>query len=176
MVKKLVSAWIAVVLLCSLTACGNSSGSGEENAGSVAAPEAPAEVTENDAQEPDADGPSDAAEPAETDSGDAESTAESDAGETKALVVYFSATGNTKAAAETLAGLLGADLYEIVPEEPYTEADLDYNDRTTRATAEQNDPDARPAMAGEALDIASYEMIYVGYPYMEQGFKRVLCA
>ena len=72
-------------------------------------------------------------------------------------MVYFSATGNTKAAAETLAGLQGADLYEIVPEEPYTEEDLDYNDRTTRTTAEQNDPDARPEMAGEALDIDSYE-------------------
>lgn len=167
MVKKLISACMAVVLLCSLTACGNSSR--EENAGSVTAPEAPAEETENDAQEPDSDGPSDAAEPAET-----ESMAESDAGETKELVVYFSATGNTKAAAETLAGLLGAELYEIVPEEPYTEADLDYNDRTTRATTEQNDPDARPAMAGEALDIAPYEMIYVGYPIWWSDMPRIL--
>lgn len=152
---------MAAILLCSLTACGSSS---EETGEIVTASEAPAEETENGAQDPDADRPSETAEPAETDSGDAESMAASDAGETKALVVYFSATGNTKAAAETLAGLQGADLYEIVPEEPYTEEDLDYNDRTTRATAEQNDPDARPVMAGEVLDIDSYEMIYVGYP------------
>lgn len=171
MMKKSVFACMAAIFLCSLTACGSSS---EETGEIVTAPEAPAEETENGAQDPDADGPSETAEPAETDSGDAESMAASDAGETKALVVYFSATGNTKAAAETLAGLQGADLYEIVPEEPYTEEDLDYNDRTTRATAEQNDPDARPVMAGEALDIDSYEMIYVGYPIWWGDMPRIL--
>lgn len=82
----------------------------------------------------------------------------------KALVAYFSATGNTKAVAETLAGLKGADLYEIVPKQPCTEGDLNYNDRTTRATAEQNDPDARPAISGSITDFEQYEVVYVGYP------------
>ena len=79
-------------------------------------------------------------------------------------MVYFSATGNTKAVAETLAGLMGADIYEIVPEQPYTEEDLNYNDRTSRATAEQNDPDARPAIQGSIPDFEQYEVVYVGYP------------
>ena len=48
--------------------------------------------------------------------------------------------------------MTGADLYEIVPEQPYTDEDLNYNDHSTRATAEQNDQSARPAIAGELPD------------------------
>ena len=58
----------------------------------------------------------------------------------KILVAYFSATGTTKGVAENLAAALNADIYEIVPQEPYTAEDLNYNDRTTRATVEQNTP------------------------------------
>ena len=94
--------------------------------------------------------------------------------EAKALVVYFSATGNTKAVAETLAELLDADLYEIVPEQPYTEEDLNYNDRTTRATAEQNDPNARPAIQGSIADFEQYEVVYVGYPIWWGDMPRIL--
>lgn len=92
----------------------------------------------------------------------------------KALVVYFSATGNTKAVAETLAGLQGADIYEIVPEQPYTDEDLNYNDRTTRATAEQNDPDARPSIQGSITDFEQYEVVYVGYPIWWGDMPRIL--
>ena len=73
-----------------------------------------------------------------------EETSEMEAAEEKALVVYFSATGITRSAAEELAALTGADLYEIVPEHPYTDEDLNYNDHSTRATAEQNDQSALP--------------------------------
>lgn len=92
----------------------------------------------------------------------------------KALVVYFSATGNTKAVAETIAGLLEADIYEIVPEQPYTDDDLNYNDRSTRATAEQNDPDARPAISGSIENLAQYDVIYVGYPIWWGDMPRIL--
>lgn len=92
----------------------------------------------------------------------------------KALVVYFSATGNTKAVAETIAGLQGAELYEIVPEQPYTDEDLNYNDRTTRATTEQNDSDARPAISGDIKDLAEYDVIYVGYPIWWGDMPRIL--
>lgn len=51
-----------------------------------------------------------------------------------------------------------------MPEQPYTDEDLNYNDRTTRATAEQNDPDARPAIQGSITDFEQYEVVYVGYP------------
>ena len=62
----------------------------------------------------------------------------------KALVAYFSATGTTKGVAERLAGAIGADLFEIVPETPYTEADLNWRDKQSRSTLEMNDRASRP--------------------------------
>lgn len=80
------------------------------------------------------------------------------------LVVYFSATGTTKGVAEKIAALEEADLYEIVPAQAYSAEDLDYNDPDSRATMEQNDPAARPEIAGELPDLSQYETIYFGYP------------
>ncbi len=89
-------------------------------------------------------------------------------------MVYFSATGNTKAVAETLAGMQGADLFEIVPEEPYTDADLDYNDRASRSTLEQNDDNARPAISDTIDNIDAYDVIYVGYPIWWADLPRIM--
>ena len=72
----------------------------------------------------------------------------------KTLVVYFSATGTTKAAARNLAKELGADLYEIVPEQPYTAADLDWRDKSSRSTLEMKDKSSRPAIKGRCENIA----------------------
>lgn len=80
------------------------------------------------------------------------------------MVVYFSATGNTKTLAEKIAALSGSDIYEIVPETPYTSADLNYNDSNSRATREQNDASARPAISGRVENIESYDTIFIGYP------------
>ena len=90
------------------------------------------------------------------------------------LVVYFSVTGNTRAVAETLADMRGAQLWEIVPEEPYTAEDIDYGSDGCRANAEQNDDAARPAIAGgvEALD--GYDVIYVGFPIWWGNMPRIL--
>ncbi len=66
--------------------------------------------------------------------------------EQKVLVAYFSATGTTKAAARQLAEVAGADLYEIKPEQPYTDADLDWNDKQSRSSVEMQDKHSRPAM------------------------------
>ena len=82
----------------------------------------------------------------------------------RTLVVYFSATGTTKGVAERLASVTGSDLCEIVPTEPYTAEDLNYNDSSTRATREQNDPSARPAISGTVANMADYDAIYLGYP------------
>ncbi len=68
-----------------------------------------------------------------------------------------------------------ADIYEIVPEQPYTDEDLNYDDGSSRATGEQNNPEACPVISGSMEDIAGYDVIYVGYPNMEQGFESVLC-
>lgn len=81
----------------------------------------------------------------------------------KALVVYFSCTGTTAGVARTVAEAAGADIYEIQAQEPYTSADLNYGDSSSRATREQNDPSVRPAIAGSA-DMSSYDVIYIGYP------------
>ena len=89
-------------------------------------------------------------------------------------MVYFSVTGNTRAVAETLADMRGAQLWEIVPEEPYTAEDIDYGSDGCRANAEQNDDAARPAIAGgvEALD--GYDVIYVGFPIWWGNMPRIL--
>jgi flavodoxin len=82
----------------------------------------------------------------------------------KTLIVYFSATGNTKAAAQTLAKEFNADLYEITPEEPYTAADLNWRDKTSRSTIEMNDKTSRPAIKGHCDNIADYDTVWIGFP------------
>ena len=84
--------------------------------------------------------------------------------DTDVLVAYFSATGNTENIAEQLAGILDADLYEIVPQVPYTSEDLNYSNSDCRANQEQNDPTARPAISGSVENMEDYEVIFLGYP------------
>ncbi|MDE7299770.1 MAG: flavodoxin [Lachnospiraceae bacterium] len=83
---------------------------------------------------------------------------------TRVLVAYFSATNTTKGVAEHIADGLNADLYEIVPEEPYTNADLNYNDNHSRTTIEMNDPDVRPAISGSVENMEQYDIVFIGYP------------
>ena len=82
----------------------------------------------------------------------------------KTLIVYFSATGNTKAAAQKLAKEFNADLFEIVPEQPYTAADLDWRDKTSRSTIEMKDKTSRPAIKGCCEKIADYDVVWIGFP------------
>ena len=92
----------------------------------------------------------------------------------KVLVACFSATGNTRAVAEMLAAHLDADYFEIEPSEPYTAEDLDYGDETTRATAEQNDPSARPAVVA-VPDFSSYDVVLLGHPIWWGKAPRLMC-
>ncbi len=94
--------------------------------------------------------------------------------DTDVLVAYFSATGNTENIAEHLAAILDADLYEIVPEDPYTAEDLDYGDSDSRATQEQNDPTARPAISGGVENMEDYEVIFLGYPIWWGDAPRII--
>jgi flavodoxin len=82
----------------------------------------------------------------------------------KALVAFFSATGTTKGVAERLAAAIGADLFEIAPETPYTAADLDWRDKTSRSTLEMANRASRPAIAGPAPDLSGVEVVFVGFP------------
>ena len=90
------------------------------------------------------------------------------------LVVYFSATGTTKGVAEKLAEGLSADLYEIVPEEIYTEADLNWNDPQSRTSLETDDPTCRPAIAGELPDLTGYDTVLIGYPIWWGDVPRIV--
>ena len=82
----------------------------------------------------------------------------------KALIAYFSASGVTARAAKEMAAATGADLYEIQPAEPYTDADLNWMDKKSRSTIEMNDPACRPAIAGGVQDMAQYDTVLIGFP------------
>lgn len=185
--KKEISIFMILVLAMSLAACGSSKDSensshnteaetsvqtAQEESGTNQEPE-PSDELSSDAQEPEQNDESSSDAQEQGLSGEP-SAEEPDGTEAKALVVYFSVTGNTKAVAETLAGLQDADIYEIVPQQPYTDEDLNYTDSTTRATVEQNDPDTRPAIQGSITDFEQYDVVYVGYPIWWGDMPRIL--
>lgn len=82
----------------------------------------------------------------------------------KALIVYFSATGTTAGAAKKIAEITGGELYEIVPQTPYTSADLNWRDKQSRSSREMGDPQSRPAIKGKKENLADYDVIFIGYP------------
>ena len=82
----------------------------------------------------------------------------------KVLVAYFSATGTTKKVAENLAQALHADIYEIKPAVPYTAADLNWRDKTSRSSVEMTNEASRPEMAENDISVKEYDVIYLGFP------------
>lgn len=82
----------------------------------------------------------------------------------KRLVAYFSASGVTAKVAENLADAIGADVFEIQPEVPYTKADLNWMDKKSRSTIEMSDPTSRPAIAAKRDNMDEYDTIFVGFP------------
>lgn len=82
----------------------------------------------------------------------------------KVLVAYFSASGVTARTAKEMVDAVGADLYEIRPEQPYSSADLNWMDKKSRTTLEMNDPDCRPAIAEPVQDMAQYDTVLIGFP------------
>lgn len=92
----------------------------------------------------------------------------------KVLVAYFSATNTTKGVAKTIADSLGADLYEITPEQPYTSEDLNYNNDRSRSTIEMNDTNARPAISGSVENMEQYDIVFIGYPIWWSEAPRIL--
>ena len=159
--KRLVSILVMFALLFSFTACGGN-GAGEK---SEKLPDT-ASQTEQQTSAPDK----------ETDSSSENTSEETepDKPEAKALVVYFSCTGNTKAVAKKISELTGADLYEIVPADPYTDEDLNYNNDNCRANREMDDPDARPAIGSDAINILNYDTVFIGYPIWWGTMPRII--
>ena len=148
MMKKTMTLLLSLSMICCLAACGNSAGqTGSPSAESSSA-------TGNDAG-------NSTGEDTQTESG-AEDGAEAQG--SKVLVAYFSATGTTKGVAEHIANGLHADIYEIIPEESYTDADLDYSDNNSRSTIEMNDVSSRPAISGSVENMEQYDVVFIGFP------------
>ncbi len=84
--------------------------------------------------------------------------------DSRALVVYFSCTNTTKGIADRIVEVTGAATWRIEPETAYTSEDLNYNNSSSRANREQNDPSARPAIKGKCEHIADYDVVFLGYP------------
>lgn len=163
--KKRISMIMVICLLLSLTACGVNSGTNSNTE-----PSATQSQAETPPSEPAEDPGVSADDPAEGSDPAAEPTEEA----AKTLVVYFSATGNTKAVAEEISRLTGADLYEIVPADPYTDADLNYNNNDCRANQEMNDTSARPAIGSGVIDVSPYDIVFVGYPIWWGTMPRII--
>ena len=145
--KKMTSILLLAALALSLAACGSSA-----PASTPAPTAAPAEATEAPVDTA-AETPADTAEAAAPESG-------------KVLVVYYSASGNTARVANNIAEAAGADVFEIVPVEPYTSDDLNWTNQNSRVSVEHDNPDARAVelVSTEVPDWDSYSTVFVGYP------------
>ena len=157
--KKLFANLMVVVMAVALTACGSTK---KETSSAQ-----PAE-TQNSSEEKETSSEPES-EPAEESSSAEDAPAHSDV-----LVAFFSATGTTKGVAEKIAAVTGGDLYEILAAEPYTDEDLNYNDRSSRSTSEQNDKDARPEIGSEDISLEGYTTIYLGFPIWWGEEPRIL--
>ena len=82
----------------------------------------------------------------------------------KTLVAYFSASGTTAGIAQQLAKVAEADLHEIKPEKPYTDADLDWRNKQSRSSVEMDDKSSRPAITDKLQNMQEYDVVYVGFP------------
>ena len=160
--KKCVFLLLALVLMLGCAACGSAP------AENTAAPVPTVQPEETPAEAP---APAEAEDVAPEQPA-AESTPEDETHST-VLVVYFSCTGTTRGVAERIAALTGGDLAEIVPGQPYSNEDLNYNDHSTRATVEQNTPDVRPEIANE-ISLEGYTTLYLGYPIWWGDAPRIL--
>lgn len=168
MMKKTIAILLPLVMILGLVACGNSASrteqsSTEENSvESTASMEESVESSNTDMENTDTSEVQ--SENTDVSESQTEETDTPDVQESKVLVAYFSATNTTEGVAEHIANGLNADIYEIVPEDPYTDADLNYNDNNSRTTIEMNDPDARPAISGSVEDMDQYDIVFIGYP------------
>ena len=167
--NKLLLTVFALVLLL-LSACGaaqseTAAPTGEEQTAAAAGGAAAQTEARADTQ---------AAVPAETQAAPETASAEPAPAGKDTLVVYFSATGTTKAVAQKIAAITDADLYEIKAAQEYTDADLNWHDSSSRTTKEQNDNNARPEIGSEAVSLEGYTTIYIGYPIWWGEEPRIL--
>ncbi|NBI58434.1 flavodoxin [Lachnospiraceae bacterium] len=157
--KKFAALLLTLLMTVSLAAC-----AGDSEPSETGSPDVESSVSEK-TSEPESNAAESQPETKAAQSGETEGTESvHEAKGAKVLAAYFSATNTTEGVAEHIANGLNADLYEIVPEEPYTEADLNYNDDNSRSTIEMNDPSARPAISGSVENMEQYDIVFIGYP------------
>lgn len=141
--KKITSILLALVLVFSFATCSNNSDNSASTANSTTSTPAGKQSTD------------------ESSDNNTDSTSNS-----KILVVYYSATGSTKAVAETIADTTGADLFEITPVDPYTSDDLNWTNDNSRVSVEHNDESKRdvPLTKTTPDNWADYDTVFIGYP------------
>lgn len=161
--KKFAVLLLTILMTVSLGAC-----AGKSEPAETSSPDVESSVSE-ETSEPESNAAESQPETEAAQSGETEETepapeTDTEAEGTKVLVAYFSATNTTEGVAEHIANGLNADLYEIVPKEPYTDADLNYNNDNSRSTIEMNDPSARPTISGSVENMEQYDIVFIGYP------------
>ncbi len=177
--KKYISLLLALLMVFSLTACaGNSESETTDAVESNASAEVSSIDSESESEESEnvseAENENLQTDEAENAVNNEDAANEDETDDVSILVAYFSATNTTEGVAEIIADVLGADLYEIVPEDPYTDADLNYNDDNSRTTIEMNDPTSRPAIAGSVENMEQYDIVFIGYPIWWGDAPRIL--
>ena len=172
--KRLFIPFLMMLIMLSLTACGNAENSSPAPAETAAQTESAQQetLTKQTEAEVQIDNHDDKSVPANTISTETKDNAQNSGKDT--IVVYFSATGTTKGVAERIASVTGGDIFELLPAEPYSDADLDWNDKNSRTTVEMNDPDVRPAIANDTVDLNGYTTVYIGYPIWWGDAPRIM--
>lgn len=164
MMKKPITILLSLIMILCLAACGNSTDEAESSTdGNTQAESSAGDDVQTSGSETQAETES-ADQSKSNNVSDTENTESSETQENKVLVAYFSATGTTEGVALHIANGLSADIYEIIPEEPYTDADLNYNDNNSRSTIEMNDPASRPVISGSVENMEQYDIVFIGYP------------
>ena len=174
MMKKWTKIVIAIMACMALTACGNtteqSNNTAKQNNTEVS--ESVADDNTKITSEEEKEQKESSTENMSSQVSDAEDKQDNDMKDT--IVVYFSATGTTKGLAEQLADAIDADIFEIVPMQPYTDADLDYSDDNSRSTLEMNDSSSRPEISGQIEKFEQYRNVIIGYPIWWSDAPRIM--
>lgn len=161
--KKITAILVAIMVVFALAACSENNSNTDPE---TSKPESTVDNTNTESNKNSSDS-------SQTDNGN--NPSDNDSSDTaKVLVAYFSATNTTEGVAKTIADSLGADLYEITPEQPYSAADLDYHDDKSRSTIEMNDPNARPVISGSVENMDQYDIVFIGYPIWWGQAPRIL--
>lgn len=169
--KKTAGIFLSLLLLASITGCAGNGGA-ENSAPSASVSQQADQETAGTEPMVEAESSATSEESPDTPVTSLEPNRE-DTMESKILVAYFSATGTTEQVAQQAAEILGAELYEIVPDEPYTEEDLAYY-TGGRADQEQDDPSARPGIANRVEDMDQYDTVLLGYPIWHGQAPRII--